>query len=534
MDNRIISVSLHLMLALIAAVSIVSCKSKERERQKPIDGSCPIQGIVENNGDCGYLNLPVNYSVEDSKTLAIFWYKVNATSENEKRGTITLLVGGPGNAMSRWFLDLVNSPEWQTLRRYYDIVSFDYRGVGLSDPLLLEGISYCDDEAVFEEEHIESAKLIVEKCKAILDKRGYAVGSVSTANIVQDLDRILQYLDIDSTVLYGFSYGTRVALTAMRDTPFRVKGAILDGVFPIEVNGFSESGHGIEHNLRYFFESYQKEKYLVPTEYGDIEQRMLNMAQISVEDELAPYVRLILLIIATNAYHELRYLIADLFLDAFENRNIEYLEELFTYFAWQVYNNILEYEFPYRENDTAQLFFRPTSALQALMIVLAEEYAFLREEDLDINAFNLPETVFQHIKGYIGGSPIAAEDAAEFQKILQVAPAPSLEAKAVKSTIPTLLFSGTRDLQTPPHWGSMAEKNLKNSYHIIHRKAEHVYTIASPCALDIIDEFAESPNRIHNLERRICMREATKELAPVFDQALLRDLLQNLEEKAEF
>ena len=43
-------------------------------------------------------------------------------------------------------------------------------------------------------------------------------------------------LGYDEWNLYGISYGTRLALTVMRDDPEGVRSMILDSVYPLEVN----------------------------------------------------------------------------------------------------------------------------------------------------------------------------------------------------------------------------------------------------------------------------------------------------------
>lgn len=517
-----------LMLVLAVFIVSLSCRNNDtkKERLRSEDGSCHVQDIVDSNGDCGYLDLPTDYSTENGATQAVFWYKAAALNKDKKRGTIVLLAGGPGVSLANIFLDFVNSPKWETLHQYYDIMSFDYRGVGLSDPFLTEALFYCDYMSIQQgEEQIRSA---IKKCMNLLEENNIVISSMNTAYIVQDLKRILDHLKIDTAVLYGMSYGSRVALTAMRDIPDRIKGVILDGVYPIEVNGLSDGGRGLQYNIRHFLGTYHEEKHLLPTEYGDIEQRILAITQLSASADLAFYIENILLLIAVNAYDEFRYLIADLLLNAFENRDRDLLDRLLMYFEFFTYNYNLDYKFPYSREDLLQLDLRPISMLQTAAVVLAEEYAYLKEEQRDRNLFNLPESVFHYVREYIGGEPIPKGILDIFQDLLQIPPAPIIETKAVKSEIPALIFSGSRDTKTPSYWGAMVAENLKNSYHIINRYGEHVYTRTSTCTLDIIDEFAEDPARIHNLNRVTCMDKAIKDMSPIFEKERLVRILNEI------
>lgn len=523
MINLLGLIFLGLIFIIIGSECVSYLFDKKKEIERAANMSCPVQGILDSNGDCGYLDLPVDYSVKDGNTQLVFWFMTRAKNNSEKRGNIVLLSGGPGFSMSRLFLDFVYSPKWETLRTYYDIVSFDYRGVGLSDPLVLEALPFCDEEFIRTVD-INELDFAMKTCKEILDKEEVMTSSINTATFVQDMDRILAHLNMDKVVLYGVSYGTRVALTAARDVPDRIKGLVLDGAFPIEVNGFSEAGRFLQSGLRYFFDIYQKEKELVPAQYGNLEQRILDMSSTNLVSDI----RKILSFIAINAHDENRYVIADILLSAFEKNEGETLNNLISYFEYYNYNQILEYSYPYNNADLAQLQLRPISVLQAAMVDLAEEYAFFEEEDINKNIFKLPVSVFDHVKDYAHGLSISREKIPTIQNIFHVSPSPIIENKPVVSDIPTLIFSATRDTKTPAYWAEMLEENLENSYHILNRNAEHVYTRGNQCTLDIIDEFSQNPTKIHALERVACMNKVTKDLEPKFDVEQVMKVLDEI------
>src|SRR5690606_10802689 len=67
---------------------------------------------------------------------------------------------------------------------------------------------------------------------------------------VEDLRRALGY---EQWNLYGISYGTRLALTVMRDYPQGVRSAILDSAYPLQANIVTETPRNFRRARDVFF-----------------------------------------------------------------------------------------------------------------------------------------------------------------------------------------------------------------------------------------------------------------------------------------
>src|SRR3954449_8677823 len=90
---------------------------------------------------CGRLTVPLDHSGETPGTLSLAFAYVPAL--RTRRGTIVVLMGGPGEAAIPWtvFYRRLLRP----LRGGYDLVLLDQRGAGRSSPLVGPPISRLAD-----------------------------------------------------------------------------------------------------------------------------------------------------------------------------------------------------------------------------------------------------------------------------------------------------------------------------------------------------------------------------------------------------
>ncbi len=135
------------------------------------------------------------------------------------------LEGGPGIAASE------GAGLWETELKPYrekrDIVLFDQRGTGSSNPLRCE--RQRREAADFLSEMYPAE--YVRRCRSLLEERADLTRytTPAAADDVEDVRRALGYGRID---LIGLSYGTRLALVYMRKHPRSVRAAVLMGVTP--------------------------------------------------------------------------------------------------------------------------------------------------------------------------------------------------------------------------------------------------------------------------------------------------------------
>lgn len=144
----------------------------------------------------------------------------------QTRDAVIALAGGPGQAATPLAGDLAKAIEPALATR--DLVVFDQRGTGASHPLSCPALR---DPAALEQANVEAIAPAVGRCAQQL---GSARGAFTTAESVQDIEALRVALGYEKLVLYGTSYGTKVALEYAERYPRQVEALVLDSVVPPE------------------------------------------------------------------------------------------------------------------------------------------------------------------------------------------------------------------------------------------------------------------------------------------------------------
>ncbi len=183
---------------------------------------CPFSlPADETDVECGYLIVPENRSLPDSPTIELavaIIYSPNPSPE-----PIIYLEGGPGGSA----LSAVDSWLTSILRENHDLILLDQRGTGYSSPTL--------DCPEINEDY-ESEDAATEACRDRLLADGVDLTAYNSAENAADVNDLRLALGYEQVILYGISYGTRLALTVMRDFPEGLHSVVIDGVYPPNVN----------------------------------------------------------------------------------------------------------------------------------------------------------------------------------------------------------------------------------------------------------------------------------------------------------
>jgi pimeloyl-ACP methyl ester carboxylesterase len=195
--------------------------------------ACPINlpaGEIEGQTvDCGYLIVPQDRHNLAEGNIELAFAILHSTSNNPVPDPVLYLEGGPGGSALSGADAWYNDPS----RAKRDIILLDQRGTGYSIPRL-----YCYE---FEEIDDDSkADAALRECRDRLTADGVDVGDYTSANNAADVNDLRIALGIDEWNLLGVSYGTRLALTVMRDYPQGVRSVILDSSYPPVVDAYEE------------------------------------------------------------------------------------------------------------------------------------------------------------------------------------------------------------------------------------------------------------------------------------------------------
>lgn len=188
----------------------------------------------EGGFQCAIAEVPRDYSAPWKGTLKLELTRRQATEATGRVGSVFLNPGGPG--ASGVALVQGSAEKFAALNRHFDLVGFDPRGVGRSDPSVR---CLSDDEATAQ----FSAPFVRPETLDVAALRGWAAGWVdrcvarnrgilpylSTANVARDLDLLRAAVGDPKLTYLGFSYGTLLGATYASLFPRRVRALALDG-----------------------------------------------------------------------------------------------------------------------------------------------------------------------------------------------------------------------------------------------------------------------------------------------------------------
>jgi pimeloyl-ACP methyl ester carboxylesterase len=453
----------------------------------------PRELVEGRDVECGYLTVPEQRTQDSLQTgrlirlaVAVFHPPGGANYPDP----VIFLAGGPGfSALEAMYYqyDALSEAPFAAGR---DLVVFDQRGIGLSQPALdcpgydrfaLESLRRQAEEQALDDQQmleltLEQLALCRDTLTGIADLSAYH--TAASAADVNDLRTALGY---DQVNLWGGSYGSRLALEAMRRNPEMLRSVVLEAIYPPDVDLYLSAPANFQHSLERMFTSCA-ENPVCSQSYPNLRQAFYDTvaglnAQPVVREIWDP---------ASGEKIQARLDGATLLGLTFQllyDSKIRYLLPEYITAASQgeftAYDHI-------REAILAQL--KYSSRGMMFSVQCHEEIPFSSLEDFHAEVAKYPELESFYRRSLLGTLTYracqswgagAAEDSAN---------------QPVYSDVPTLLFSGEFDPITPPAWGAHAASTLVNSYHYEFPGIGHGASALSGCPRQMVAEFLNSPN----------------------------------------
>lgn len=247
-------IKLYSINLLFALPLLVFDGCDRSESQLSQDKSCPFDASgISVKIDCGYLEVPENRSNPNGRKIEIAYAVIKSKDRHAGLDPVVYLMGGPGGS------SLNNIRYWSrhAIVEKRDMILVDQRGTGFSRPNLcpevgLETVNVMAEDFSPEEEYKRLSKLAMD-CKTSLIASGIDLGSFNSKENAADLEELRIHLGHEKWNLYGGSYGTRLALTMMRDYPDGIRSVILSGPFPPNANMYAELIPNFDQSLSKFF-----------------------------------------------------------------------------------------------------------------------------------------------------------------------------------------------------------------------------------------------------------------------------------------
>lgn len=175
---------------------------------------------AETDAERGFLEVPEDRSDPASRTIRLGYVRFPSTSPNPGN-PIVYLSGGPGGTGTGTATG-PRFPIFMALRAVADVIAFDQRGTGLSasiPPLDLAPLPIPPLTRMELTGHVREAY------RAAWDAwtaRGIGMRGYTTAESADDLDALRVHLGAERIDLWGISYGSHLALSALRRHPDRI------------------------------------------------------------------------------------------------------------------------------------------------------------------------------------------------------------------------------------------------------------------------------------------------------------------------
>lgn len=171
--------------------------------------------------------------------------RARADAAGTRADPILYLHGGPGYATVDYFFPYFpKSRTWPAFRANRDIVFFDQRGTGRSEPAFCHGLSESlqalQQAAPPAREAIDGSKAAFSACRPHMLAQGLDFSAYGSTATVEDAEDLRRALGVAQWNIYGISYGSLVGLEYLRRHPGSLRTAILDSLFP------PNSPHGAE------------------------------------------------------------------------------------------------------------------------------------------------------------------------------------------------------------------------------------------------------------------------------------------------
>ena len=311
--------------------------------------------------------------------------------------------------------------------------------------------------------------------------QGVDLSAYTSSENAADLNDLQLALGYDTWNIYGVSYGSRLALTVMRDFPDGIRSVILDSSYPLQVNLYTAVPPNAERAFTVLFNGCAADS-ACETAYPELEKLLFrtvdqlndNPVTISITnpltgesfDDLLNGYGLIGFVFQSLYSTEVIPLLPKIILDTAHGdfSTLSIIEGSFLldidYFSPAMYFSVQCGE---------------EVSFSSLEEIVAAAEAYPRLRPFFDAAPNLGRTIFTICQSWDTRNP------------------DPIENMPVISDIPTLVLGGEYDPITPPAWGELVAQDLSNSFYFEFPGTGHGAGSSGECPLSLALAFLDDP-----------------------------------------
>ena len=234
--RRVVDVTHVLMLSLVGVPAVAATDPAPapvaQAKADPTLKWKKCQGANLERAECAFLSVPRDWARSDSGTYRLAVARIPAEVA-PTRGVLIFNPGGPGGD-GLGALEFVQRRLPKEVRDSFDIVAFDPRGVGKSQPKFTNcrtpapkfpATGPVDWQAVTAAS-VDEMSAALQECLAVNESDAQFVGSWQ---VIRDIDALRRALGVDKISFWGMSYGTTLGRAYAQQFPQRLRALILDG-----------------------------------------------------------------------------------------------------------------------------------------------------------------------------------------------------------------------------------------------------------------------------------------------------------------
>jgi pimeloyl-ACP methyl ester carboxylesterase len=449
------------------------------------EADCRFAVTLEREVRCGYLVVPADRTDPTGPELRLHVAVFASDDPSPEPDPVIYLEGGPGG-------DALETVPYSFEDRFgpylakRDLVMFDQRGTGYSEPSLACPESRrldfeLLDDVLPPEEYVARQIEAIEVCRDRLQGDGVDLSlfdSAASAADVADLGRVLGFEEWN---LYGISYGTRLALTVLRDHPENVRSVILDSTYPPSVDALTEFPDNAERSFDELFASCAAETACTDA-YPDLASRFdALVAALDAEPLMVPVTD-----VFTGDPYQAALDGAGLIGLTFQALYSAELIPLLPGLIAELEAGETATAASLLTNFLAQGEFLSLGALASVQC--REEIAFANPEEVEAAGTTAP------IGGRLASTSLnTGPPAFDMCRVWGAGEAAPLETRAVRSRVPTLVLAGGFDPITPPGWAAEAANTLRNATTVAFDPLSHGVSSGPGCPAQIATAFLDDP-----------------------------------------
>ncbi|WP_030170153.1 alpha/beta hydrolase [Spirillospora albida] len=251
--------------AAVTALALTACNSEPPRPPAPAGlssfyGQKPSWKDCDGGFECATIDVPLDYAAPAAGTIELAVIRLPA--DGDRIGSLLTNPGGPGGSGVAFVRQAVGAFSTD-LRKRFDIVGFDPRGVATSAPIRCNTTQDLDaffaadaspDDEREKQTYASASRAFAQNCAT---KEARDLPHVGTLNAARDMDILRSSLGDPKLTYFGASYGTYLGATYAELFPRNVRALVLDGaVDPTTTSTglLAEQAKGFETALRAFAE----------------------------------------------------------------------------------------------------------------------------------------------------------------------------------------------------------------------------------------------------------------------------------------